>query len=295
MAKVTSTQRANSGPGQAPFAEPEVVIRARGASCVAELAQADWRCPVCAGRGGFMESDERGYEFFQSCACEKLSRRLALFNAANIGVRYQDATLESFQAATADQQMARNMAQDFTLMYPKVRGGLVFWGPVGTGKTHLVVGIFRELTLRKGVGCRFVDYGNLLQDIKRSYSGHQGDSSVMLPLVNVDLLVIDELGKGRNTEWEQTVLDDLISRRYNANRITLCTTNFEPWTASEQRAQSANPAYQSRVGRSLGEGARETLRDRIGERIFSRVCEMCEFVQVTGSDYRRTAQGTTRR
>jgi DNA replication protein DnaC len=295
MANGTSTHSANSGPRQTTFAEPKIVIRKRGASCVAELAEDDWQCPVCAGRGGSMAADERGYEFFEACACEKLSRRLALFNAANIGVRYQDATLESFQAATPDQQMARNMAQDFTLMYPQVRGGLVFWGPVGTGKTHLVVGIFRELTLRKGVGCRFVDYGNLLQDIKRSYSSHQGDSSVMLPLVNVDLLVIDELGKGRNTEWEQTVLDDLISRRYNANRITLCTTNFEPWTASEERAQSSNPAYHSRSSRSMGDGARETLRDRIGERIFSRLCEMCEFVQVTGSDYRRTAQGTTRR
>ncbi len=295
MDKGTQVQSANSSPGAMSFPEPEIVIRARGVHCVAELAEQGWECPVCAGRGGFMARDPNGYEFFQSCACEKLLRRLSLFNAANIGVRYQNSTLESFSAATPDQEMARNMARDFTLMYPKVRGGLVFWGPVGTGKTHLVVGIFRELTLRKGVGCRFVDYGNLLQDLKRSYSSHQGDSAVMLPLVDVDLLVIDELGKGRGTEWEESVLDDLISRRYNANRITLCTTNFEPWTASEERAQSANPAYQARAGMSLSAGSRPTLRERVGERIFSRLCEMCEFVKVTGSDYRRTAQGTTRR
>jgi len=294
MANGTQVPSANSGPGAVVFQEPEVVIRARGVHCVAELAEEHWQCPVCLGSGGSMKSDGNGYEFYQACDCKKLQRRLSLFNAANIGVRYQKATLKSFTATTSEQQMARNMAEDFTLMYPKVRGGLVFWGPVGTGKTHLVVGIFRELTLRKGVGCRFIDYGNLLQDLKRSYSSHQGDSAVMLPLVNVDLLVIDELGKGRGTEWEESVLDDLISRRYNANRITLCTTNFEPWTAQEQRAQSANPAYQSRAGMSLQDSGRPTLRDRIGERIFSRLCEMCEFVQVSGSDYRRTAQGTTR-
>ena len=275
-----------SAPG---FKEPEVVIRARGAHCVAELAIHDWQCPNCAGRGGSMDRDEQGYEFYRPCPCELVRRRMGLFNAANIGVRYQKATLKSFEATTAEQQAARTVATDFTLMYPTVRGGLIFWGPVGTGKTHLVVGIFRELTLRKGVACRFVDYGNLLNDLKRSYSSHQGDAAVMLPLVDVELLVIDELGKGRGTDWEETVLDDLISRRYNAGRVTLCTTNFEPRSAREERA-AVNPAYQIRRNSSLADAAAPTLRDRVGERIFSRLCEMCEFVKVTGSDYRRSGQ-----
>ncbi len=294
MANGTQTPSANSAPPGPAFKEPEVVIRVRGAHCVAEVAEAGWSCPLCLGRGGSMQRDEQGYELFQACGCQQLKRRMSLFNAANIGVRYQNSTLDSFSPTTPEQQMARNIAQDFTLMYPAVRGGLVFWGPVGTGKTHLMVGIFRELTLRKGVGCLFVDYGNLLNDLKRSYSSHQGDAAVMLPLVNVDLLVIDELGKGRGTEWEETVLDDLISRRYNANRITLCTTNFDPGVAVEQHSAAVNPAYQGRAEHSVQSG-RPMLRDRVGERIFSRLCEMCEFVAVAGSDYRRTAQGTARR
>jgi len=279
--------QAVQNPATETFIEPDIVIRARGAHCVAELAMQDWQCPSCAGRGGTMKRDELGYEFYQPCPCERVKRRMALFNAANIGLRYQKATLESFEATTPEQQAARTVANDFTLMYPAVRGGLIFWGPVGTGKTHLMVGIFRELTLRKGVACRFVDYGNLLNDLKRAYSSHQGDAAVMLPLVDVELLVIDELGKGRGTEWEETVLDDLISRRYNAGRVTLCTTNFEPRTGREERA-SLNPAYQGRSNSSLSDSSAPTLRDRVGERIFSRLCEMCEFVKVTGNDYRRS-------
>jgi DNA replication protein DnaC len=289
MANGVQSQVNQTAPA-AGFKEPEVVIRARGAHCVAEFAMQDWQCPSCAGRGGTMQRDEQGYELYQPCPCERVKRRMDLFNAANIGVRYQKATLESFEATTKEQQAARTVANDFTLMYPAVRGGLIFWGSVGTGKTHLVVGIFRELTLRKGVACRFVDYGNLLNDLKRSYSSHQGDAAVMLPLVDVELLVIDELGKGRGTEWEETVLDDLISRRYNAGRVTLCTTNFEPRSAREDRA-SVNPAYQGRMKSALGDAsAVPTLRDRVGERIFSRLCEMCEFVKVTGSDFRRSGQ-----
>ncbi len=272
------------------FVEPDLVIRSSGAFCVAEFANTAWVCPSCAGRGGRMERDKQGYELYCPCPCERVRRRMELFNAARIGLRYQRATLESFEARTPEQEAARTLARDFTLMYPAVRGGLIFWGPVGTGKTHLVVGIFRELTLRKGVACRFVDYGNLLNDLKRAYSSHQGDAAVMLPLVDVELLVIDELGKGRGTEWEETVLDDLISRRYNAGRVTLCTTNFSPRTDYEQRA-AINPAYAGRVQHGMNPGApAKTLRDQVGERIYSRLCEMCEFVELKGSDFRRSGQ-----
>jgi len=275
--------------------QPSIVIRERGAYCVAEFEQRDWSCSPCSDRGGTLVRDEHGYEVFAPCSCTQTRRRLELFNQARIGVRYINATLESYEPKTSDQVSAKRQALDFTKMYPGVNGGLVFWGGVGTGKTHLAVGIFRELTLRKGVGCRFVDYGNLLQDLKRAFSSREGDAPVMLPLVNVELLVIDELGKGRNTDWEETVLDDLISRRYNAGRTTLCTTNFAASHGGRDAGQSSlNPSYQARGGFIGGGGEQSYLEDRVGVRIFSRLCEMCEFVRLTGSDFRKTSQGISR-
>ncbi len=271
---------------------PDVVIRADGPHCAAEFSTSCWVCPRCAGTGGTMSRDDRDYEVFQPCPCVKARQRMELFNAAHIGRRFQNSTLDSFEPRTVEQERARQLAWDFTRMYPAVRGGLIFYGPVGTGKTHLVVGIFRELTLHKGAGCRFVDYGNLLQDLKRSFSSREGDAAVMLPLVEVDLLVIDELGKGRNTDWEETVLDDLISRRYNAGRITLCTTNYMPHDTPAGAATGLNPAYEARSRGQRASGP--SLQERVGERIFSRLCEMCEFVGVAGEDYRRTSLGVSR-
>jgi DNA replication protein DnaC len=274
---------------------PQTVVQADGSFCRARFATEDWACPLCAGRGGSYGLDEEGYEVWKICECKKHLRRQELFNAAGIGRRYASATLESYEARTLEQQKAVQFARDFTLMYPSVAGGLLFWGPVGTGKTHLAVGIFRELTLRKGVACRFIDYGNLLQDLRRSFSNSSGDSALMIPLVEVELLVIDELGKGRGTEWEETVLDDLISRRYNAGKITLCTTNFEPRDDRAPSGQGVNAAYEARSGMAARSGKAPTLRERVGDRIYSRLCEMCEFVQVGGGDYRRTAQDLSRR
>lgn len=276
-----------------PSKPPPIVVRADGTHCTAQFSEPDWVCPTCAGRGGRTDVDDQGYEVFVACACRRALRRQELFNAASIGRRFATATLESYQARTVDQRQALRMAEDFTLMYPKVAGGLLFWGPVGTGKTHLAVAMFRKLTLEKGVACRFVDYGNLLQDLRRSFSSRDGDASLMLPLVEVDLLVIDELGKGRGTEWEETVLDDLVSRRYNAGRTTLCTTNFDPSDRAAPDVSDINADFSQRSARAA-QGRTPLLRERIGERIYSRLCEMCEFVKVGGADFRRTGQEVSR-
>jgi DNA replication protein DnaC len=274
---------------------PKTVVQADGAFCRAGFATEGWTCQSCSGRGGSYGLDDQGYEVWKLCDCKKHLRRQDLFNAAGIGRRYATATLDSYEARTIEQQQALQLARDFTLMYPSVAGGLLFWGPVGTGKTHLAVGIFRELTLRKGVACRFVDYGNLLQDLRRSFSKATGDSALMLPLVEVELLVIDEMGKGRGTEWEETVLDDLISRRYNAGKTTLCTTNFDPRDDRGPSTSGVNAAYENRSAMSAKSGKTPSLKERVGDRIYSRLCEMCEFVQVGGGDYRRTSQDVSRR
>jgi len=268
---------------------PAPVVRADGPICKAVFEPPDWVCPECDDRGGRIRRDEAGYEVFGPCACLKARRRLEMFNAANIGRRFVEATLGTYKPRTKIQGAAQMRAEEFALQYPAVERGLIFYGPVGTGKTHLVVAIFRELTLRKGVGCRFIDYGNLLQDLRRSYADRKGDGYLMTPLVDVELLVIDELGKGRGTEWEETVLDDLISRRYNAGRTTLCTTNYDPTQSALQQEVGPNQAFTGRALAAAGT-ALPSLSDRIGERIYSRLCAMADVVEVDGADFRRGHQ-----
>lgn len=269
---------------------PPIVIEDDGRICVARFSERDWVCRGCRGTGGAVERDEHGYEVFATCECVASRRRIELFNAAQIGRRYKAATLDSYRPRNDDQARAKQMAADFTLMYPAVKRGLIFVGPVGTGKTHLVLGMFRKLTLEKGVPCRFVDYSHLVKDLRRSYETGEGETGHVVPLFNVEVLLIDELGRGRRTEWELTVLDDLISRRYNAGKITLCTTNFP---VADNRGDAVrhvlNAAHEARAKRSATAHSFQSLQDRMDARIFSRLSEMCEFVELTGEDFRRRA------
>lgn len=222
-------------------------------------------CSACGNRGFTFESDAAGYSRAVPCACEGLRARARHFNEAGLPARYREATLDAFKPQ-AYQRPAHHAAYSFAREYTEGRRGLLFYGSCGTGKTHLGVAILRHLIARRGIRARFVEFKHLIADLRESFSDMGRSTGLMKPLVEVPVLLIDELGKGARREWEQDVLDELISRRYNARRTTLFTTNYP-------------------VGGT--EPAGETLEARIGTRIQSRLDEMCDKVVLNGEDQRR--------
>jgi DNA replication protein DnaC len=155
--------------------------------------------------------------------------------------------------------------------------GLLFTGNIGTGKTHLAVGILQALVLEKSVPALFCDYRELLKAIGNSYNPQVAatELEVLRPVFEAEVLVLDELGAAKPTEWVWDTVAHILNTRYNDHRTTIITTNY------------ANHA----PGGIGARGAREeTLGDRIGERMRSRLAEMCVTVELTGADYRQGAK-----
>jgi DNA replication protein DnaC len=101
-------------------------------------------------------------------------------------------------------------------------------------------------------------------------------------------LAIDELGKGRGSQFELETMDELIARRYNAGRTTLFATNYS--LVYELRGPKPG---EHRSTDDLKAASRDSvlLQHRVGERIYSRLCEMCEFIDMPDApDYRHTQQ-----
>ena len=135
-----------------------------------------------------------------------------------------------------------------------------------------------HITLEKGSQARFIEFTHLLSTLRKQFDMNRGDTSVLQPLIEVDVLAIDELGKGVNNEWQLSVLDELISKRYNLGRTTLFTSNY--------LIQPESFGYND-TSDALRKAARETLSERIGDRIFSRLFEMTDFIQVEAPDFRK--------
>ena len=203
---------------------------------------------------------------------------------ARIPARYEHCTLSNFDSdfPGAHRSLAGALfqANRFIEEYPVESTGLMLLGPIGVGKTHLAVGILRELVAQKSASCLFYDYRELLKEIQNSYnpSVQTTELEILKPVFETEVVVLDELGAVKPTEWVWDTVSHILNTRYNDKRTTIITSNFADLPPAGQEMRS--PA--ARVIRD------ETLGDRIGERMRSRLREMCRKVEMEGSDFRQS-------
>ena len=211
------------------------------------------------------------------CRCQKLPDRIAMFNRSGITARHGGKDLSNFQwidNSNTKIKVTTDLWVD-NFAAGKEDKGIVFYGDVGRGKTHLMVGLCKLLIFVHGIPVRFVEFSRLLGQLRAAYSAGKSDEAILGELVSVPILAIDEIGKGRLTEWEMSIIDDIISRRYNALKPLLGTTNYQ-WQGT-----SGTP-----VPALASQEFKQTLGDRIGSRAYSRLVEISIPLKVHGADYR---------
>jgi DNA replication protein DnaC len=240
-------------------------------------------CQICGGTGWKAARAERRVV---RCECRMQLRAGSLLAAARIPKRYEHCELSNFEfeGPHAHLMRARMEACKFVEEYPLDNTGLLLIGSIGVGKTHLAVGIIKELVLSKTISCLFYDYRELLKQIQNSYndSVKSTELEVLRPVFETEVLVLDELGAIKPTEWVWDTVSLILNTRYNDNRTTIITTNY-PDDAGQD--PYANPA--SEFARAQKVMRRETLGDRIGERMRSRLHEMCRIIKLDGQDFRQ--------
>jgi DNA replication protein DnaC len=221
-------------------------------------------CPRCFGTGMEIVTGKGA----RPCSCRKRPAHHSQFDRVRLPKRYDGFHFGNYKPQNQSQTVALRSAMSFAMEYPAVDRGLLFMGSVGVGKTHLAVSILKGLTER-GFSCLFYEFGTLLKEIQDSYNVNTQSSElgVLSPVLNADVLVLDELGASKPTDWVRDTMAHVINTRYNEKKFTIFTTNYLDERPNDRE---------------------ETLEDRIGVRVRSRLYEMCATVPMEGKDFRRT-------
>jgi DNA replication protein DnaC len=158
---------------------------------------------------------------------------------------------------------------------------LLLTGSIGVGKTHLAVGILQALVVERGASGLFYDYRDLLKQVQNSYNQSVAatEMQVLRPVFDAEVLVLDELGAAKPSDWVWDTVAHILNTRYNDRRTTIITTNY-----ANAGPLGSEPGQNGAARAAMRE---ETLGDRIGERMRSRLQEMCVVVEMQGEDFRQ--------
>ena len=228
------------------------------------------------------------------CECTGTNRAMRETTRARIPRRFQHCDFENFdtdvwgagpEEAAWDRSLkeATVVVQAFAAKYPADgETGLLLMGPCGVGKTHLAVAALRQLMLR-GHDVLFYDYRDLLKELQASYHpdsqiSHDG---ILGSVLRSEILLLDDIGVGKPSDWVLEMVGHILNKRYNDTRVTLLTTSYS------DRVEQIREPVRFPNGQFLAPSVKETLSDRIGTRVRSRLYEMCRTIEINSDDYRR--------
>lgn len=177
---------------------------------------------------------------------------------SNLGARFLNRTFGNFEVKRDPNAFQKCKAySEREMLFSDKRNGLLILGGIGSGKTHLAAAVSNAFTDR-GIPVLFGTFSDHLEHIREEFD-KGGEKKYLSMMKNTPILVLDDVGKEKRTEWSQQILFDTINYRYEHMLPVIITTNFDT----------------------------DGLANHVGGAVWSRLYEMCGGVETAGKDFRQ--------
>lgn len=230
-----------------------------------------FKCEKCKDTG-WTTVNKNDTEYLQKCTCKKTDLLIRKSDRANIPSRFSGSELDHFYPDKDNEsyENIKKVVKKFVEDYPAGQKGIIFHGGTGVGKTRLLCTIATEILKKfENTNIYYIDWNEMVREMKSGESHTFRDftsiNSLIQRLISADLLLIDELGASEPSQWVRDNIYFIINHRYNRQKMTLFATNY--------------------LDNSID--GKPSLKDRIGDRIRSRIYEMADSFLVKGMDYRQ--------
>ncbi len=229
-------------------------------------------CAICDDTG-WKTIEVDGVGRVTRCDCWHQRLYDTLLKSARIPRRYAHCEFSNFETHTDSQREAHRRATRLVDQFPVVDRGLLFYGDIGVGKTHLAVALLKESVRRKGARAVFYETRDLLKLVRDTYNNDvaMSELDVLRPVMEADLLVLDDLGAEKKSPWVEETLGLVVNTRYSERRATVFTTNLLDIDNTEPNS----------------------IAFQLGLRIRSRLLEMCDWVKIDSHDTREVGPHPT--
>lgn len=219
------------------------------------------RCPGCVQDHD--DEEKRKEEEKRTQAAQ--ARLEEMLESACVPKRFIGRTFDNFNAKTDGQQTALRIAQEYATDFQdhmRKGTGLIMSGLPGTGKSHLAAAILQSI-MPNSLGL-YTTCMNIIRNVRGTWrkDSDSSESEILAGYSDVALLVIDEIGVQYGTDGEQTILFDVLDRRYRNMMPTILLTNQ----------------------------AKQGFKDFIGERSYDRLTETSRWVSFDWASYRPQAR-----
>ncbi len=249
-------------------------------------------CERCEGRGWLLQEDG-GPGTAVACPCQAESVVPRLLAMAGIPERYRGCSFRSFVTSNPDQGQghqllaAKARAERYVEEFVTEDGrftelGLLLSGPTGVGKTHLAVAVVSHLIERYRVRAMFADCTALIHRLQSTFEpgSPRAKRDVLDPILEAEVLVLDDLGAQKSTDWVNETLYLILNERYSSRSPTLVTTNLRLTADREERPQAHD-------GPPAPKRERATMAGRLPASLVSRLHQMTRMIEIEAGDFRQ--------